>query len=77
MRSYGSIAAEVRDLQLSGLHAANPCRQSVSCSTLEMIMLMIFFFLKFKKGWIWFATSPRIQILNVKKPVPPNKTGTN
>lgn len=42
MRSYGSIIAEVRDLQLSGLHAANPCKQNVSCSSLEIIMLMTF-----------------------------------
>lgn len=29
-RSYGSVAAEVRGLQLSGLHAANPYKQSLS-----------------------------------------------
>lgn len=65
------------DCQLSVLHAANSCKQSISCSSLEIIMLIIFFPLKFKKGWICFATFSKIHILNVKGPVLPKKTGTN
>lgn len=44
MRSYDSITAKVRVLQLSGLHAANPCKQSVSCSSLEITVLVMFLF---------------------------------
>lgn len=44
MRSYDSITAEVRVLQLSGLPAANPCKQSVSCSSLEVTVLVTFLF---------------------------------
>lgn len=71
-RSYGSVAAEVRGLQLSGLHAANPYKQSLSliqwlvnCNGDSILSS------KFKKSSIWFGTSSKTQVLTVKEPVLP------
>lgn len=51
------------------LVSAVPC--SVSCSSLEIVMVMTFSHLKLKKSSVWFVTVSRTQILTVKELVLP------